>query len=116
MAIDTNYWKTFVHERFFVAAGDHGSMTLFGKSGHQHTLFAQHVAGSESWVRTEGHGRVVYQWSPKVGGLDNHWFDCMVGCSVAASMCGCNLSGHNIKTHAKRERIKLSDIQKKDKG
>ncbi|OQA00220.1 MAG: Phage terminase large subunit (GpA) [Planctomycetes bacterium ADurb.Bin401] len=113
VAIDTNYWKTFVHERFFVAAGDHGSLTIFGKSNHQHELFAQHIAGSESWVRTEGHGRVVYQWSPKVGGLDNHWLDCMVGCSVAASMCGCSLSGHNVKTFAKRERIKLSDIQKK---
>ena len=112
VAIDTNYWKTFVHERFFVAAGDHGSMTLFGKGGHQHSLFAEHVAGSEIWVRTEGHGRTVYQWSPKVGGIDNHWLDCMVGSSVAASMCGCSLSGHNIKTFTKRERIKLSDIQR----
>ena len=51
VAIDTNYWKTFVHERFFVAAGDHGSMTIFGKGGHQHALFAEHVAGSEGWVR-----------------------------------------------------------------
>ncbi|OQA04267.1 MAG: Phage terminase large subunit (GpA) [Planctomycetes bacterium ADurb.Bin401] len=113
VAIDTNYWKTFVHERFFVAAGDHGSMTLFGKGAHQHSLFAEHVAGSEIWVRTEGHGRVVYQWSPKIGGLDNHWLDCMVGCSVAASMCGCSLSGHNVKAFVKRERIKLSDIQRK---
>ncbi|MFA5291938.1 MAG: terminase gpA endonuclease subunit [Phycisphaerae bacterium] len=112
VAIDTNYWKTFVHERFFVAAGDHGSMTLFGKGSHQHSLFAEHVAGSEVWVRTEGHGRTVYQWSPRIGGIDNHWLDCMVGCSVAASMCGCSLSGHNVKTYTKRERIKLSDIQR----
>jgi hypothetical protein len=111
VAIDTNYWKTFIHERLFVAAGDHGSMTLFGKGGHQHALFAEHVAGSEGWVRTEGHGRTVYQWAPKVGGLDNHWLDCMVGCSVAASMCGCTLSGHGVKGVSKRERIKLSDIQ-----
>ena len=40
VAIDTNYWKTFVHERLFVAAGDHGSMTLFGKGDHQHALFS----------------------------------------------------------------------------
>ena len=113
VAIDTNYWKTFVHDRFFVAAGDHGSLTIFGKGGHQHSLFADHIAGSEVWVRTEGHGRTVYQWSPKIGGIDNHWLDCMVGCSVAASMCGCSLIGHNVKTYAKRERIKLSDIQKK---
>ncbi|HBR20540.1 MAG: hypothetical protein UV78_C0046G0007 [Parcubacteria group bacterium GW2011_GWA2_43_17] len=111
VAIDTNYWKTFVHERFFVAAGDHGSMTLFGKGGHHHALFAEHVAGSETWVRTEGHGRTVYQWSPRIGGIDNHWLDCIVGCSVAASMCGCTLTGHSVKSVSKRERIKLSDIQ-----
>jgi hypothetical protein len=111
VAIDTNYWKTFIHERFFVAAGDHGSLTVFGKGGHQHSLFAEHIAGSETWVRTEGHGRVVYQWSPKVGGLDNHWLDCMVGCSVAASMCGCTITGQAV-ARAKRERITLSELQK----
>jgi len=111
VAIDTNYWKTFVHERFFVAAGDHGSLTIFGKSGHQHSLFAEHIAGSETWVRTEGHGRAVYQWSPRIGGIDNHWLDCMVGNSVAASMCGCNITGQAV-ARAKRERITLSELQK----
>jgi len=111
VAIDTNYWKTFVHERFFVAAGDHGSMTIFGKGGHQHALFAEHIAGSETWVRTEGHGRVVYQWSPKVGGIDNHWRDCMVGCAVAASLCGCTMTGQSV-ARQKRERITLSELQR----
>lgn len=111
VAIDTNYWKTFVHERFFVAAGDHGSMTIFGKGGHQHALFAEHIAGSETWVRTEGHGRVVYQWSPKVGGIDNHWLDCMVGCAVAASLCGCTMTGQSV-ARQKRERITLSELQR----
>lgn len=111
VAIDTNYWKTFVHERFFVAAGDHGSMTIFGKGGHQHALFAEHIAGSETWVRTEGHGRVVYQWSPKIGGVDNHWLDCMVGCAVAASLCGCTMTGQSV-TRQKRERITLSELQR----
>jgi hypothetical protein len=105
VAIDTNYWKSFAHERFQTAGGDRGSITLFGKSPSQHRLFAEHVAGSEFCVKTEGHGRTVYQWSPKPTGPDNHWFDCLVGCCVAASMCGCNITGQVV---ARRPRKKYT--------
>jgi hypothetical protein len=37
-------------------------------------------------VRTEARGRVVDEW--KMGGRDNHWWDCIVGAAVAASIAG----------------------------
>ena len=113
VAIDTNYWKSFAHDRLFTADGDRGALTLFGKSPNLHRLFAEHIAGSETWVKTEGHGRVVYQWSPKPARPDNHWFDCLVGCCVGASMCGCSLTGHIVQKSKPRERFKLSDIQQR---
>jgi hypothetical protein len=111
VAIDTNYWKTFSHERLMTAPGDSGSLTLFGNSHAAHKLFADHVASSETWVKTEGHGRVVFQWEIKPNSPDNHWFDCLVGNCVAASMCGCSLTGHGTNKRQKREPIRLSDIQ-----
>jgi hypothetical protein len=111
LAIDTNYWKTFSHERFLTAPGDSGSLTLFGNSHAAHKLFADHVASAETWVKTEGHGRVVFQWDIKPNSPDNHWFDCLVGCCVGASMCGCTLTGHGTNKRQKREPIRLSDIQ-----
>jgi hypothetical protein len=109
--IDTNYWKTFSHERFLTAPGDSGSLTLFGNSHAAHKLFADHIASAETWVKTEGHGRVVFQWDIKPNSPDNHWFDCLVGCCVGASMCGCTLTGHGTNKRQKREPIRLSDIQ-----
>jgi len=94
------------------SAGDRGNLSIFGKTPNQHRLFAEHIVGSEYWVKTEGHGRVVYQWSPKRGGPGNHWFDCLVGCAVAASMCGGSLTGHHVEKAQRSERLRLWDIQK----
>jgi hypothetical protein len=41
------------------------SITLFGKSASEHAPFAQHVAGSETWTLTHGHGRDVQEWKLK---------------------------------------------------
>jgi hypothetical protein len=91
--IDTNYWKSFVHDRLVVAEGDPGALSLFGRSAAEHRLFADHIAASEFWVRTEGHGRQVREWKIKPGSPDNHWLDCLVGCAAAASMLGVALPG-----------------------
>jgi len=106
------YWKTFVQERLATAVGHKGSLTLFGHQGLKHQLLAQHTADSEFWVRTEGHGRVVYEWKSKPNAPDNHWFDCLVGCTVAASMLGCKLAGHKAASR-QRKRVKLSELQQK---
>ncbi|MEX2387727.1 MAG: terminase gpA endonuclease subunit [Phycisphaeraceae bacterium] len=109
--IDTNHWKSFVHGRFATAPGDRGSLTLFGKSAAEHRLFADHVAASETWTRTEGHGRLVQEWTIKPGKPDNHWFDCLVGCAVAASMCGVRFGVERPEVKAP-PMIRLSDLQK----
>ena len=46
---------------------------------------------------THGHGRNVQKWKPKLSRLDNHWLDCLVGCAVAASICGVKLPGMDAK-------------------
>jgi len=111
VAIDVNFWKTFVQERLKMAPGDKGSMTIFGNMGSMHSQFAEHIANSEFWVRTQGHGRTVHEWTAKVGRPDNHWFDCLVGCACAAAMCGCKVDGQALKT-TERKQITLSELQK----
>lgn len=111
--IDTNYWKSFVHARLAVAPGDRGALTLFGdvnSKGAGHRLFADHIAGSESWTRTQGHGRIVQEWSVRPSKPDNHWFDCLVGCAVAASMGGVKL-GVEQEREPRKPKIKLSELQ-----
>jgi hypothetical protein len=111
--IDKNNWKSFVHARLVVAPGDRGALTLFGdvnSKGAGHRLFADHIAGSESWTRTQGHGRTVQEWSVRPSKPDNHWFDCLVGCAVAASMGGVKLGVEQIG-EPRKPRIKLSELQ-----
>lgn len=108
--IDTNFWKSFIHARLATAPGDRGAMTLFGKSAGDHRLFADHVAGAETFVRTEGHGRSVCEWTIKPSKPDNHWFDCLVGCAAAASMCGVRFGIEPQEQKARPAPMRLSSL------
>jgi hypothetical protein len=79
---DTNFWKTFVTARMRLALGDPEAISINQGS---HDLLIEHFT-AEYPVRVEARGRVVDEW--KLQGRDNHWFDCMVGAAVAASIAG----------------------------
>ena len=79
---DTNYWKTFVASRLRLPVGDPEALTV---CAGEHELLFEHFA-SEHPIRVEARGRVVDEW--KLLGRDNHWWDCMVGAAVAASIAG----------------------------
>jgi len=112
LVYDTNYWKSFLHARLAVAMGDPGCVSLFGRDPKGHRMLADHLT-AEFPVRTEGRGRTLQEWRLRQPGLDNHWLDCAVGAAVAASMCGASLlGGPSPGTGRKRQRIKLSEIQR----
>lgn len=79
---DTNFWKSFVAARMRLALGDPEAIALHKG---EHDLFVEHCV-AEYPVRVESRGRVVDEW--KMSGRDNHWWDCLVGCAVAASIAG----------------------------
>ncbi|MFW6125105.1 MAG: terminase gpA endonuclease subunit [Pirellulales bacterium] len=114
---DANYWKSFVHARLAQAPGDRGCLTIYGRrqDRDRHRLLAQHIRG-EYPTRTEGHGRVLDEWQPRPGAVDNHWLDCLVGCAVAASIDGAKLPGlpadKQARAAAGRKRVKLSALQR----
>ena len=96
------------------APGDRGAVTLWGRSQETHVLFAEHLT-SEYRVKTEGRGRKVEEWKMRPEAHDNHWWDGLVGCAVAASMCGCVLAGTDT-VQARRPakpKVKLSDLRKR---
>jgi hypothetical protein len=108
---DTNYWKSFVHARLAVAMGDKGCLSIFGDKPEQHRLFAEHVT-AEYRVRTEGRGRTVDEWKLRPERGDNHWFDGLVGCAVAASMQGAVLEGTGGAAPARRARVSFAELQR----
>lgn len=107
--IDTNHWKTFIHQRLAVAMGDRGCLSLFGSNKARHQLLAEHLT-AEAVVRTEARGRAVYEWKERPDKADNHWLDNLVGCAAAASYLGVAVPGVG-ETPGPRRKIKLSELQ-----
>jgi len=112
---DTNFWKSFVHARFSTAMGDRGCLSLFGEKPEPHRLFADHMP-SEFRTRTEGRGRSVDEWRIKAERPDNHWFDCIVGATVAASIQGISLPETTSGPAPKRARKSFAEMQKQKRA
>jgi len=102
---DVNYWKSFVHARLDVGLADAGSLTLWGKKPQRHRLFAAHLT-AEVPTLVEGPYATVEEWDPLPAKPDNHWFDCLVGCAVGASMEGASLPGSESRPARRRKRRK----------
>jgi hypothetical protein len=94
--IDTNTWKSFIASRLTIGMAEHGSLSLYGRSHTRHKLFADHIM-SEYRTRTAGRGRVLDEWKMRPGCNDNHWFDGLVGCAVAAATLGLNPEIHVLR-------------------
>jgi hypothetical protein len=111
---DANYWKSFVHSRFAQSMGEPGALSLFGRDAGRHRMFAEHLT-AETRQRVAGSSRVVDLWKLRPGARDNHLFDCVVGAAVAASILGVTLQGMvaGAGLPKKRERIRLSDLQRR---
>lgn len=80
---ETNFWKTFSAARLRLAIGDPEAITLHAGD---HDMLVEHLT-SEYPVRTEARGRVVDEWKLD-NRRENHFWDCLVGSAVAASIAG----------------------------
>lgn len=110
---DSNYWKSFVHARLAVPMGDPGCLSLYGRDAAAHRMLIDHLT-AEYPVRVEGRGRTVSEWKIRSGGRDNHWFDCLVGAAVAASMQGVSLPSMDATpVTAAREHVSFAELQRR---
>lgn len=105
---DSNWWKTFVVNRFKTPMGGRGCLSLFGDKPEPHRLFADHQV-SELPVAVDAKGRRVVEWRQQVG-VDNDWLDSVVGCHVAASVQGVAL--HERAKPTKRKVITFAEAAK----
>jgi phage terminase large subunit GpA-like protein len=112
---DANHWKTFIYSRLAVPMGDRGCLSLFGDKPDRHRLFVEHLT-AEYRVRTEGRGRAVDEWKMRPERSDNHWFDCLVGAAVAASIQGAVLFGTQTASAAKSGRVSFAELQRRKRA
>jgi hypothetical protein len=69
---------------------------------------------SEKRKISTGEERTVYEWI-RTPGEDNHWFDGVVGCAVAASVCGISLEKvhQSTKPPAEEEPVSMAELQRR---
>lgn len=111
---DTNFWKSFVYARLSAAHGDKGSLTIYGDKPEIHRMLADHLT-SEYRTEITGRGRIIDEWKLRPERPDNHWFDCLIGCAVAASIQGVELQAHGRRDPIERPRISFQEAQRKAK-
>lgn len=108
---DTNFWKSFLHARLLVPMGGPGCLSLFQADAGVHRMLADHLhAEYPVPVEVSGGGRKVSEWQQRPDRPDNHFFDCLVGCCVGASMLGVQLGSDLPKK--KKERKALNQMGK----
>lgn len=114
---DTNYWKSFTHSRLSVGIGDAGSLSLYETQKREnHQMVAAHYT-AETRFQTEGRGRTVDEWKHIDKTKDNHFFDDLVACHVAASIQGATMPElQSTRAKKKRKRGKFSEIQARKAG
>jgi hypothetical protein len=98
---DTYYWKVQLHDAFRIAPGNRGGLTLWGRNEERHRMFSEHLNGEVAKL-VESDGKAVYEWQNTPN--DNHLFDCMVGCMVAASLVGIKPQEEQTATPVRRRR------------
>lgn len=86
--VEVDGWKSFTAARLQTPRGDKGELGFFGSKGSEHRMLIDHLT-SETRSRVEGRNGTVDIWTikPESHG-QNHWWDCLVGCAVAASVRG----------------------------
>lgn len=90
LSYDTNLWKSKVNTQFRLPATSASGFTIFdAKTGGRkpnHRMFHEQIIAEDA-MTVEGGGRRIETWKCKPG-KDNHFLDCVVGCSVLSNVLG----------------------------
>ena len=90
--------------------GTRGTFSVFGENVSVHRRLAEQLSSEDPVVVTKN--SETYDECNLKPGRENHWWDCLVGATVALSVCGC-VPRSEITTI---ERKRLGVGGKKDSG
>lgn len=111
LKVDTNHFKTLVHERLLSGFGSPSSWEVSDYGRQRNLLLCDHVLSETPELRTcERTHRKVDVWTPRqLGMVENHLFDNLVGIAAGASLLGAKLQ---IQVQSKtRKRVSQSDVR-----
>lgn len=121
ITFDTNHWKTFLADRLRTPEGAAGCLLLHDPGKGNHRMLGEHCAAEYPVaVKRQSGGREVEEWKDRPN-RDNHLWDCLIGCSVAASLQGLTWSagsaaGEGPVPQKKRKKVSALDQWKAARG
>jgi hypothetical protein len=89
LEVDSDHWKTWVHQRLSTPLDKPGAMTLFHAQPQDHLSLAKHLTAenkTEEFIAGKG---VVVKWE-RIR-RQNLWFDALYNACVAGHGCGVRL-------------------------
>lgn len=97
---DVNIWKSHAARRLLTTIGAPSAVLLPGDDERANRLLAEHfTAENPKSVSYDGATGVAWEL---IVGRDNDWWDCYVGCNVAASICGVGVAGEQRATKQRK--------------
>ncbi len=91
VTFSSNFWKSFTAERLHSPIGFASSLMFHAPAaGRDHRLLVDHLV-AEKRVPFTTKNQTGDVWVPQPSKPDNHWWDGLVGCAVAASVRGLRL-------------------------
>lgn len=118
VSFDTRPWKSQVCNSLLAAPGSATCIYLPGDKLIEHPLLALHLL-SEWRAEVTGSltGRKVETFTVRPDNKENHWWDALIGCAVAASVSGLKFSsamaaGEPVQKIESKPRLSFSERQK----
>lgn len=106
MQFDANHWKSQLAARLLTPLGATGALVLNGSKESEHRMLADHLS-AEFRVQAQVGSLVKDEWQ-QYPNRDNHWWDCLVGATLAASWERIRLA--DATPVARKARVPLSQM------
>lgn len=85
--LDTDHWKSWIHDRLRGKVGERGSLELFASSVKEHNTYTKHLTNEQLVEKPVPGFGVLHVWENKAQKA-NHYFDSTSYACVAGHMCG----------------------------
>jgi hypothetical protein len=102
LLVDTNFWKSFAAERLISNRGADKAIILFNAKPHIHRMFAEHCSAEDPILETGKAGNRCIEWKQSHSGIDNDYWDCLVGTCVLGSLEGISVHVEKQQTPPKK--------------
>lgn len=108
---DTNFWKSFLKERFFQAIGESGALTLYDDPQTLHGMLINHLTAEFGVLMKDVKtGVEIEEWQKKPN-RENHWQDCLGMAAAAASFEGVRLAAQQGQK-VEKKRVSYAEMQR----